>query len=127
MSESEPGRDALDFRNREALFRLAEERPFDLIVIGAGITGAGVARSASARGFRVALVEARDLAAGTSGRSSKMIHGGVRYLAQGDVALVREAASERQILRRIAPHLASVMPFLLPTQSTAGLARFRGS
>ena len=54
MSEIEPGRDALDFRDREALFRLAEERPFDLIVIGAGITGAGIARSASARGFRVA-------------------------------------------------------------------------
>jgi len=127
MPEGLPAKDALDFRDREALFRRAEERTFDLIVIGGGITGAGIARSASARGLRVALVEACDLASGTSSRSSKMIHGGVRYLAQGDISLVREAASERQILRRIAPHLARVTPFLLPTQSTAGLARFRAA
>lgn len=117
----------LDFRDRASLFRELEERPYDLIVIGGGITGAGLARSAAARGLRVALLEARDLASGTSSRSSKMIHGGVRYLAQGDVALVREAATERQILRHIAPHLTRFTPFLLPTHSTGGLTKFRAA
>ena len=117
----------LDFRGRAGLFRALEEQPFDLVVIGGGITGAGLARSAAARGLRVALLEARDLASGTSSRSSKMIHGGLRYLAQGDVALVREAATERQILRRIAPHLTRFAPFLLPTRSAAGTAKFRAA
>ncbi len=117
----------LDFRDRAHHFQAIEERPFDLIVIGGGITGAGVARSAAGRGLRVALVEAQDLASGTSSRSSKMIHGGVRYLAQGDVALVREAAHERQILRQIAPHLTRFTPFLLPTHSAAGMAKFRAA
>ena len=117
----------LDFRDRPSLFRALEERPFDLIVIGGGITGAGLARSAAGRGLRVALLEARDLASGTSSRSSKMIHGGLRYLAHGDVSLVREAATERQILRRIAPHLARFTPFLLPTRSAAGMAKFRAA
>ena len=89
---------ALDFRDRAQLFREAAARVYDVVVIGAGITGAGVARAAAERGLSVALVEAGDIASGTSSRSSKMIHGGVRYLAQGDVGLVREAASERQIL-----------------------------
>jgi glycerol-3-phosphate dehydrogenase len=117
----------LDFRDRARCFRALEEECFDLIVIGGGITGAGLARSAAARGLRVALLEARDLAAGTSSRSSKMIHGGLRYLAQGDVALVREASTERQILRRIAPHLTRFTPFLLPTRSAAGMAKFRAA
>ena len=115
----------LDYRNRENLFRIAEGQIFDLVIIGAGITGAGIAREAAGRGLTVAVVEARDLASGTSSRSSKMIHGGVRYLAQGDVALVRESARERQILRRIAPHLARLTPFLLPTRTARGLAKFR--
>ena len=123
----DPRASDLDFRDRARLFSLAEERPFDVIVIGGGITGAGLARSAAARGMSVVLLEARDLASGTSSRSSKMIHGGVRYLAQGDLALVREAATERQILRRIAPHLARSMPFLLPTRSLAGMAKFRAA
>ncbi|HEB90023.1 MAG TPA: glycerol-3-phosphate dehydrogenase/oxidase [Deltaproteobacteria bacterium] len=117
----------LDFRDRARAFRDLEQETHDLIVIGGGITGAGLARAAAARGLRVALLEARDLASGTSSRSSKMIHGGLRYLAQGDVALVREAATERQILRRIAPHLTRFMPFLLPTRSTTGMARFRAA
>ena len=117
----------LDFRARARDFQSLEEEIFDLIIIGGGITGAGLARSAAARGLRVALLEARDLAAGTSSRSSKMIHGGLRYLAHGDVSLVREAATERQILRRIAPHLTRFTPFLLPTRSTAGMAKFRAA
>ncbi len=123
--ESRPG--DIDARDRAGRFREAEERSFDVVVIGGGITGAGIAREAAARGLSVALVEAFDLASGTSSRSSKMIHGGVRYLAQGDVSLVREAAIERQILRRIAPHLTRAMPFVLPTRSTAGLAKFRAA
>ena len=117
----------LDFRDRAAAFRALEEERFDLIVIGGGITGAGLARAAAARGLRVALLEAQDLAAGTSSRSSKMIHGGLRYLAQGDVSLVREASTERQILRCIAPHLTRFTPFLLPTRSVAGMAKFRAA
>jgi glycerol-3-phosphate dehydrogenase len=125
ISTQRPG--DLDYRDRARLFQALEEQPYDLVVIGGGITGAGLARSAAGRGLRVALLEAQDLASGTSSRSSKMIHGGLRYLAQGDVALVREAATERQILRRIAPHLTRFMPFLLPTRSTAGMAKFRAA
>ncbi|MFP6655226.1 MAG: glycerol-3-phosphate dehydrogenase/oxidase [Myxococcota bacterium] len=122
-----PRPEDLDFRDRARAFRNLESQRFDLIVIGGGITGAGLARAAAGRGLRVALLEARDLAAGTSSRSSKMIHGGLRYLAQGDVALVREASTERQILRRIAPHLTRFTPFLLPTRTTAGMAKFRAA
>ncbi len=121
---------SLDFRDRAAAFRAAESQQFDLLVIGAGITGAGVARDAALRGLRVVLVDARDIAAGTSSRSSKMIHGGLRYLAQGDIELVREAASERQTLRAIAPHLTRMIPFVVPgslantTKMRAGLKMF---
>jgi len=116
---------ALDARRRAQVFAELESRTFDLAVIGGGITGAGIARDAAMRGLSVALVEARDYASGTSSRSSKMIHGGLRYLAQGDVALVREAASERQILRRIAPHLTRLSPFLIPTTNMAMTAKLR--
>jgi glycerol-3-phosphate dehydrogenase len=116
---------ALDARRRRAVFAELEARTFDLAVIGGGITGAGIARDAAMRGLSVALVEARDYASGTSSRSSKMIHGGLRYLAQGDIALVKEAASERQILRRIAPHLTRLSPFLIPTTNMAMTAKLR--
>ncbi|HLK12782.1 MAG TPA: glycerol-3-phosphate dehydrogenase/oxidase [Candidatus Binatia bacterium] len=95
----------------------------DLLVVGGGITGAGVARDAALRGLRTALLERVDFAAGTSSRSSKLIHGGVRYLEQGDVALVREAAAERQVLRRIAPHLAEPRLMVLPTYRRATHAK----
>ena len=88
---------------------------FDVLVIGGGITGAGVARDAAMRGLSVALIEAQDLASGTSSRSSKMIHGGLRYLVSGDVAVVKESASERSTLHRIAPHLAQKTPYVIPT------------
>ena len=102
-----------------------ESFDFDVLVIGAGITGAGIARDASMRGLQVALVDARDFAAGTSSRSTKLVHGGIRYLAQGDVGLVREAATERATVRRIAPHLATPIPFIVATHSRAALAKFR--
>jgi len=105
----------LDARERGAtLGRLADER-FDVLVIGGGITGAGAALDAASRGLRVALVEARDLAAGTSSRSSKLIHGGLRYLEQLDFKLVYEALRERDLLvSRLAPHLVRPVPFLFP-------------
>ncbi len=105
----------LDARDRGAtLGRLAAER-FDVLVIGGGITGAGAALDAASRGLRVALVEARDLAAGTSSRSSKLIHGGLRYLEQLDFKLVYEALHERDLLvSRLAPHLVRPVPFLFP-------------
>jgi len=87
----------------------------DLLVVGGGITGAGAALDAATRGMRVGLVEARDLAAGTSSASSKLIHGGLRYLEMGDIGLVREALRERELLlTRIAPELVAPVPFLWP-------------
>ena len=87
---------------------------FDLLVIGGGITGAGIAREAGLRGLKAALVEARDFGEGTSSRSSRLIHGGLRYLEQGHFRLVFEALRERKILLRIAPHLVRPLPFLVP-------------
>jgi glycerol-3-phosphate dehydrogenase len=88
---------------------------FDVVVVGGGVTGAGAALDAASRGLSVALVEARDWAAGTSSRSSKLVHGGLRYLEQLDLPLVREALVERGLqLRTIAPHLVRPVPFLLP-------------
>ena len=105
----------LDARERSAtLSRLATER-FDVLVIGGGITGAGAALDAASRGLRVALVEARDLASGTSSRSSKLIHGGLRYLEQRDFKLVYEALRERDLLvSKLAPHLVKPVSFLYP-------------
>jgi len=106
---------ALDARDRGAtLSRLAAER-FDVLVIGGGITGAGAALDAASRGLRVALVEARDLASGTSSRSSKLIHGGLRYLEQFDFKLVYEALRERDLLvSKLAPHLVKPVSFMYP-------------
>ena len=93
--------------------RLGEEK-LDLLIIGGGINGAGIARDAALRGLSVAVVEARDLAYGTSSRSSKLIHGGLRYLEQLEFSLVFEAVSERRILMDIAPHLVEPMGFIFP-------------
>jgi len=106
-----------DQTNRSASVSTLSDRVFDLLVIGGGITGAGVARDAAMRGLSVALIEAQDLASGTSSRSSKMIHGGLRYLVAGDIAVVKESASERSTLHRIAPHLAQKTPYVIPTGS----------
>lgn len=90
------------------------DRTFDVLVVGGGITGAGVARDAALRGLDVALIDRDDFAAGTSSRSSKLIHGGLRYLEQGDVGLVFEAVRERQRLLKLAPHLALPQSFVVP-------------
>jgi len=117
----------IDSTQRPAIIAALQSRIFDLVVIGGGITGAGIARDAALRGLTTALIEARDFASGTSSRSSKMIHGGLRYLAQGELGLVREAASERQILRRIAPHLTRLTPFLMQVNGLAGIAKMRAA
>lgn len=96
-----------------ALAALSAE-PVDLLVIGGGITGAGIARDAALRGIRAALVDKMDFAAGTSSRSSRLIHGGLRYLEQREWGLVLEAAHERAVLRTIAPHLVRPLEFLFP-------------
>ncbi len=106
------------------LVALGSER-FDLVVVGGGITGAGVARDGARRGLRVALVEGDDFAAGTSSRSSKLIHGGLRYLAMGEIGLVRETALERRAVHRMAPHLAEPCWMVVPAGSRAGMMRFR--
>ncbi|MFS2045412.1 FAD-dependent oxidoreductase, partial [Stenotrophomonas geniculata] len=86
----------------------------DLLVIGGGINGAGIARDASGRGLRVLLCEQHDLAAHTSSASSKLVHGGLRYLEQGELGLVRKALGEREVVRRQAPHLVHPLRFVLP-------------
>jgi glycerol-3-phosphate dehydrogenase len=106
-------------QRREALARMADE-VFDIAVIGGGVTGCGAALDAVTRGLSVALVEARDYASGTSSRSSKLIHGGLRYLEQRNFALVREALTERALLLdRICPHLVHPVPFLFPLKHRA--------
>src|SRR5438552_18434829 len=108
------------FDRRAALARLAEE-DFDVLVVGGGITGAGVALDAATRGLRTALVERHDIASGTSSKSSKLVHGGIRYLQQREIGLVYEALPERQVLRNTAPHLVRGPPFLLPVFTRDGL------
>jgi len=95
--------------------RTLEGGPLDLLVIGGGIVGAGVARDAAMRGLKVGLVEQHDFAFGTSSRSSRLLHGGIRYLTQGRIGLVREASVEKRIIHQIAPHLAQPLPFVFPT------------
>ena len=97
------------------LAQLANGQTWDLAVVGGGATGLGVALDAAVRGLRVVLVEAGDFAQGTSSRSTKLVHGGVRYLAQGNIGLVREALHERTHLLNNAPHLAQPLPFIMPT------------
>ncbi len=109
-----------NFSRNNSLARLAAE-DFDVVVIGGGITGAGAALDAASRGLRVALVERDDFASGTSSKSSKLVHGGLRYLQQGDVRLVYQALRERKRLRRNAPHLVHVLPFMIPILTKDGV------
>ncbi len=100
---------------RQAWARLKAAGPWDLVVIGGGATGLGVALDAAARGLSVALFEAKDFASGTSSRATKLVHGGVRYLAQGHLGLVHEALRERALMLAHAPHLAQRLEFVVPT------------
>src|ERR1700749_2430815 len=121
---------ALNAPRRTAdLMALAAGEPTDVVVIGGGMTGAGIALAAASRGLRVTLVEKHDLAFGTSRWSSKLVHGGLRYLATGNIGIARRSAVERGILiTRNAPHLVKAMPQLvplLPEMNTAARALVR--
>lgn len=107
--------------DRRAVLRACADTPLDVLVIGGGITGAGILREAALRGARALVVDQGDFASGTSSRSSKLIHGGVRYLAQGQLGLVREVSRERDVLRKLAPHLVRPLPFLVPLYEDVGM------
>lgn len=118
-------KNSLSAIERAAILKRMQQERYDCIVIGGGITGAGVAREAVRRGLSVALVEQDDFSAGTSSRSSKLIHGGLRYLAMGDFALVRETARERKSVNAMAPHLAEPRFMVVPVGSRLNLAFFQ--
>ena len=102
--------------DRAALLqRLSQPETYDLAIIGGGATGLGTALDAAARGFKVVVLESDDFAKGTSSRATKLVHGGVRYLAQGNISLVREALHERATLLNNAPHLAQPLAFVMPS------------
>ena len=99
----------------EMLARIArQQQPWDVAIIGGGATGAGIAVDAASRGYSVVLLEQGDLGQGTSSRSTKLVHGGVRYLRQGNISLVKEGLRERSLLRRNAPHLVTSLPLIIP-------------
>jgi glycerol-3-phosphate dehydrogenase len=108
----------------EKLAATAAGEPLDVLVVGGGITGAGIALDAASRGASVGLVEGRDFASGTSSKSSKLVHGGLRYLEQREFGLMREACTERDLLRRLAPHLVEAVPFVLPVSHRSTRAKF---
>jgi glycerol-3-phosphate dehydrogenase len=106
------------FQRDESLRQLRQRhQPWDLVVIGGGATGVGIALDGATRGLSVLLLEQSDFGKGTSSRSTKLVHGGVRYLQQGNFTLVRDALRERTLLRNHAPHLVHDMPFLIPCRS----------
>ncbi|HEY9225038.1 MAG TPA: FAD-dependent oxidoreductase, partial [Gemmatimonadaceae bacterium] len=110
---------------RARQFSALDETQFDLLVIGGGITGCGIARDAALRGLTVALVEKDDFASGTSSRSSRLIHGGVRYLEHGHLHLVFESSAERRRLLRLAPHLVRPLEFTWPVYAGARIPRWK--
>ena len=116
---------AFSAETRHADLEAMAAGPLDLMVIGGGITGAGIARDAARRGIRTALLEGGDFASGTSSRSTRLVHGGLRYLEHGWLQLVFEASRERRILLRIAPHLVRPMAFLFPVHAGARVGRAR--
>jgi len=111
-------------KNRAAIIQQITTSQFDLLIIGGGITGAGIALDATARGLKVALIEMQDFASGTSGRSTKLIHGGLRYLKQFEFRLVAEVGKERKIIHRNAPHLARPEKMLLPIVRHGSISKF---
>lgn len=113
--------------NRPQIIQTLQNESFDLVIIGGGITGAGIALDAASRGMKVALVEKNDFASGTSSRSTKLIHGGLRYLKQFEIALVREVGRERAIVHRLAPHLVTSEKMLLPITNNGTFGKFTTS
>src|SRR5438128_4408748 len=112
--------------SRDAALEALSSDTFDVVVVGGGITGAGVALDAAARGYSVALVEKSDYAAGTSSRSSKLVHGGLRYLQNFDLGLVREALLERQLMVKLAPHLVRPLRLVVPAFNDEAPSRMLG-
>src|SRR3954470_18055572 len=112
--------------SRADALRALSGETFDVVVVGGGITGAGVALDAATRGYSVALVEKADFASGTSSRSSKLVHGGLRYLQHFDLGLVREPLLERQLMVQLAPHLVKPLPLVVPTFDGARPDRMMG-
>jgi glycerol-3-phosphate dehydrogenase len=110
---------------REVSLAQLGDRPWDVLVVGGGIVGAGVARDAAMRGLRTLLVDQADFASGTSSRSSRLLHGGMRYLAQGRIGLVHEASREKRIVGRIAPHLAEPLAFIFPGRKGTSWPRWK--
>ena len=106
-------------------FASLESQVFDLLVVGGGITGAGIARDASMRGMSVAIVDKSEWASGTSSKSSRLVHGGIRYLEHGQIGLVRESVRERETLLRIAPHLVKPLEFVWPVYRGARMQRWK--
>ena len=102
------------FFNREKTIKELQSEEFDLLIVGGGITGAGIALDAASRGMKVALVEKNDFASGTSSKSTKLIHGGLRYLKQLDFWLVKEVGTERALVHKLAPHLVIPEKMILP-------------
>jgi glycerol-3-phosphate dehydrogenase len=102
------------FMNRSEAIHAIRTTPLDVLIIGGGIVGAGIARDAAMRGLRAGLVEQHDFASGTSSRTSRLLHGGLRYLAQGRLGLVRQASLEKRVIHQIAPHLAAPLAFMFP-------------
>ena len=101
--------------NRQHMIdRLEQTGTWDMVVVGGGATGVGIAVDAASRGYEVALIEQHDFGKGTSSRSTKLAHGGVRYLEQGNISLVMEALKERGLMRQNAPHLVSNLAFVVP-------------
>ncbi|WP_235299616.1 glycerol-3-phosphate dehydrogenase/oxidase [Portibacter marinus] len=112
---------------RQDIVETLNKEPFDLLIIGGGVTGCGIALDAASRGLKVALVEKNDFASGTSSKSTKLIHGGLRYLKQFDVALVRETGKERAVLNQLAPHLALPEKMLLPIVEDGTFGKYSAS
>src|SRR6185295_8201437 len=108
------------YQNRPAIIARLKAEKFDVLIIGGGITGAGIALDAASRGLKTALVEKNDFAYGTSSRSTKLIHGGLRYLKQLEFGLVKEVGSERAVVHKLAPHLVLPEKMLLPLYETRG-------
>ena len=102
------------FNRNRLVNQLKQNSRWDIIVVGGGSTGLGVALDAASRGYNTLLLEGVDFAKGTSSRSTKLLHGGVRYLAQGNISLVKEALLERDLLLKNAPHLTQVQSFIIP-------------
>ena len=119
------GEAPFSYRTRATALESMQAQPVDLLVIGGGITGAGIARDAAMRGFRTALVDSGDFGGGTSSRSSRLIHGGLRYLEQYNFGLVREASRERRVLLTIAPHLVRPLRFVFPVYGGARVPPWR--